>query len=150
VIRPVRGRLDHLTGLYGRIPASGRDHCTGCRRLSATFVFLRANFTFGRTRVQPAIERIDPGIALALGRSVPETPTPLLYAEPTVLWRMQRADGLSTHAVIDVVSSRPALVWYLNGRPLGYRHFHDWSSALRWSDQLQAQNWAVGWRLVSE
>jgi hypothetical protein len=42
------------------------------------------------------------------------------------------------------------LVWFVNGRPCGYRDFGDWSSALRWSDQLQFQNWAVGWRLASD
>jgi hypothetical protein len=41
-------------------------------------------------------------------------------------------------------------VWFLNDRPLGYRDFGDWTSALRWSEQMQAQNWAVGWRLEPE
>jgi len=63
---------------------------------------------------------------------------------------MRRADGLLTHAVIDFSSSRPALVWYVNDHPLGSRDFDDWTSALKWSDQLQGQNWAVGWRLVPE
>jgi hypothetical protein len=66
------------------------------------------------------------------------------------MWRMQRPDGLSAHAVIGASSDGPTVVWYLNGRPLGYRSFGDWTAALRWSDQLQAQNWAVGWRLAPE
>jgi hypothetical protein len=41
-------------------------------------------------------------------------------------------------------------MWFINGRPVGYRDFGDWTSALRWSDQMQAQNWAVGWRLAPE
>jgi hypothetical protein len=63
---------------------------------------------------------------------------------------MQRSDGSLTHAVIGSSSHGPVLVWYVNGRALGYRDFDDWTGALRWSDQLQAQNWAVGWRLVPE
>ena len=74
----------------------------------------------------------------------------VVYDEPTVLWRMRRADGLSCHAVIRPRSDGAVIVWFVNGRPLGYRDFGDWTRALRWSDQMQAQNWAVGWRLESE
>jgi hypothetical protein len=74
----------------------------------------------------------------------------LMYDEPTVMWRMRRADGLLSHAVIAPCSDGAVVVWFINGRPLGYRAFGDWTSALRCSDQLQAQNWAVGWRLASE
>ena len=73
-----------------------------------------------------------------------------MYDEPTVMWRMQRPGGLSAHAVIGPTSDKTVLVWYLNDRPLGFREFDDWTAALRWSDQLQAQNWAAGWRLASE
>ena len=76
-----------------------------------------------------------------------ETPTPLMYDEPTVMWRMRRADGLSSHAVIGSRSEGAVVVWFINGRPLGFKDFDDWASAVRWSDQMQAQNWAVGWRL---
>lgn len=79
-----------------------------------------------------------------------ETGRRLVYDEPTVMWRMQRADGSTAHAVIGPRPEGAVLVWFLNGRPLGYRDFGDWSGALRWSDQLQAQNWAVGWRLVPD
>ena len=79
-----------------------------------------------------------------------EVPTRLVYDEPTVMWRMQRADGMASHAVIGPHTDGAVLVWFVNGRPLGYREFGDCVSALRWSDQLQAQNWAVGWRLVPE
>jgi len=72
------------------------------------------------------------------------------YDEPTVMWRMRRADGLSSHAVIRSHPDGAVVMWFINDRPLGYREFHDWTSALRWSAQMQAQNWAVGWRLVSE
>jgi hypothetical protein len=74
----------------------------------------------------------------------------LQYDEPTVMWRMQRPDGLSAHAVIGSSSEGAVLVWYVNDRPLGFRTFDEWAGALRWSDQMQAQNWAVGWRLVPE
>jgi len=78
---------------------------------------------------------------------VSETPTPLMYDEPTVMWRMRRADGLSSHAVIGPRPEGAVVVWFINGRPLGFKDFDDWGSAVRWSDQMQAQNWAVGWRL---
>jgi hypothetical protein len=73
------------------------------------------------------------------------------YDEPTVMWRMRRADGLVCHAVIDPRSDGAfVFMWFINDRPLGSRDFPDLASALRWSDQMQAQNWAVGWRLASE
>lgn len=74
----------------------------------------------------------------------------VVYDEPTVMWRMRRTDGLSSHAVIGRHAEQAVVVWFINGRPLGYRAFGDWTSALRWSDQMQAQNWAAGWRLTSE
>jgi hypothetical protein len=80
---------------------------------------------------------------------VTEMPTQPDYEEPIVMWRMQRAD-LASHAVIGPGPDGATVVWFINGRPLGYRDFSDWPSALRWSDQLQAQNWAVGWRLTPE
>jgi hypothetical protein len=66
------------------------------------------------------------------------------------MWRMRRADGLSCHAVIDPRAEGATITWFLNDHRLGQRVFNDWTSALHWSDQLQAQNWTVGWRLVSE
>jgi hypothetical protein len=66
------------------------------------------------------------------------------------MWRMRRADGQSSHAVIDARLSGVAVIWFVNGHPLGLRDFDDWTSALRWSEQMQAQNWAAGWRLASE
>jgi len=90
------------------------------------------------------------GITLALRATVPETSFPLEYLEPIVLWRMRRADGLHAHAVIGPRSNRAFVVWFVNGAPLGFRDFADWTSALRWSDQLHAQNWAVGWRPTPE
>ncbi|MGE0363286.1 MAG: hypothetical protein AB7R67_21420 [Vicinamibacterales bacterium] len=69
---------------------------------------------------------------------------------PTVMWRMMRTDGQTAHAVIDPSSSGAAVIWFVNDRPMGIRDFEDWSGALRWSDQLQTQNWATGWRLVPD
>ena len=63
---------------------------------------------------------------------------------------MRRADGLLSLAVIGPRADRAIVVWFVNDCPLGFRDFGDWTSALRWSDQLQAQNWAVGWRLAPE
>lgn len=70
--------------------------------------------------------------------------------ETIVLWRMQRPDGLLSHAVINPRSDGAIVVWFINGRVLGYRNFDDWATALQWSNQLQAQNWAVGWRLAPD
>ena len=81
---------------------------------------------------------------------VSDTPNPREYEEPIVLWRMRRADGLLSHTVIGPRADRAVIVWFVNDCPLGFRDFGDWTSALRWSDQLQAQNWAVGWRLAPE
>jgi hypothetical protein len=74
----------------------------------------------------------------------------LVYGEPTVMWRMRRADGGMSHAVIQPRPDGAAVLWFMNSRLLGYRHFADWTEALRWSEQLQAQNWTVGWRLDDE
>jgi hypothetical protein len=77
-------------------------------------------------------------------------PDRLLYDAPTVMWRMRRLGGLSSHAVISSRADGAVVTWFLNGRPQGHRVFNDLTSALRWSDQLQAQNWSTGWRLVRE
>ena len=81
---------------------------------------------------------------------MPETKTPLVYDEPTVMWRMRRADGQTSHVMIGPHSKGAVVVWLVNGRPLGHRDFGEWTSAIRWSEQLQRQNWAAGWRLVPE
>jgi hypothetical protein len=77
---------------------------------------------------------------------VPETANDATYDEPVVMWRMRRGDSQECHAVIGPRAGGAVVVWFINDRPLGYRDFGDWTSALRWTDQLQAQNWAVGWR----
>jgi hypothetical protein len=74
----------------------------------------------------------------------------LAYEAQTVMWRMQRPDGMSCHAVIEPRADGAVVTWYLNGHVLGYRVFDDWTAALCWSDRLQAQNWTVGWRLAPE
>jgi hypothetical protein len=63
---------------------------------------------------------------------------------------MRRRDGLLSHAVIGPHVGGAVVVWFVNNRPVGARDFGDWTSALRYSDQMQAQNWAVGWRLAAE
>jgi hypothetical protein len=79
-----------------------------------------------------------------------KTPTQTGSEEPTVVWRMERADGQSSHAIIGPRLNGVAVIWFVNGRPLGLRDFDDWSDALQWSEQMQAQNCAAGWRLTSE
>jgi hypothetical protein len=75
---------------------------------------------------------------------------PSTYNEPTVMWRMQRANDSSAHALIDTVEGRPRVVWFVNGRPVGARYFDEWTGAIQWSDRLRAQYWTVGWRLLSD
>ena len=75
---------------------------------------------------------------------------PSTYNEPTVMWRMQRADGSSAHALIDTVEGTARVVWFVNGRPVGARYFDDSAGAIQWSDRLRAQYWTVGWRLLSD
>ena len=74
----------------------------------------------------------------------------LVSDDAIVLWRMQRAGGLKCHAVIGPRSDGATVVWFVNGHPMGYRDFSDWTGALVWTDRLRAQNWAVGWRLATE
>lgn len=78
---------------------------------------------------------------------MPKTPIKLGYDEPTVMWRMHRADGQRSHAVITPRPSGAVFVWFLNDCPIGHRDFADLRDAIRWSEQMQFQNWAVGWRL---
>jgi hypothetical protein len=67
-----------------------------------------------------------------------------------VMWRMQRGGDMRLHAVLGPRVDGAVVVWYINGRALGFRDFGDWASALHWSERLQAQNWAVGWRPAPE
>jgi hypothetical protein len=76
--------------------------------------------------------------------------TPVTYNEPTVMWRMRRGQAHWTHAVIGQHGSGARLVWFVNSRPIGVRDFDDWTTAIRWSDQMREHNWKVGWRLVPD
>jgi hypothetical protein len=82
--------------------------------------------------------------------TVKRTSTRSTYDEPTVMWRMRRGSGLSTHAVIGSSGDGAYVMWYLNGSPVGVRNFEDWTSAIEWTDRMQFQNWTVGWRLAQE
>jgi hypothetical protein len=75
---------------------------------------------------------------------------PSTYNEPTIMWRMQRADDSSAHALIDTVEGRARVVWFVNGRPVGERYFDDWTGAIQFADRLRAQCWTVGWRLSDD
>jgi hypothetical protein len=66
------------------------------------------------------------------------------------MWRMQRSGGLASHLVIAPRQNGALAAWFLNGRPQGLRAFDDVGGAIQFSDRMQHQNWAVGWRLVSE
>jgi hypothetical protein len=73
-------------------------------------------------------------------------PIPFTYDEPTVIWRMHRGEGTSTHAVIGPEGDAAWVMWFVNGRPMGVRDFNDWDGALQWCEQMRLQNWSVGWR----
>jgi len=96
-----------------------------------------------------ALHTFATGTTLARVAVVQDITTRLVYDEPTVMWSMRRA-GQSARAVMGRGLRGAIVVWYVNGRPVGFRDFDDWTSAIRWSDQLQAQNWAAGWRPVPD
>ena len=73
---------------------------------------------------------------------------PPTYDEPTVMWRMRRPNGQSSHAVLGFEGRGGWVIWFLNDRPIGIRDFETWQRAFEWSEQLQLQNWSVGWRDV--
>jgi hypothetical protein len=75
---------------------------------------------------------------------------PSTYNEPTVMWRMQHADGRSAQAVIEPSNSGTRVLWFVNGHPLDVRYFADWTGAIDWMDRLRAQQWTVGWRLSDD
>src|SRR5688572_6548294 len=54
------------------------------------------------------------GITLASGTLMFDRAMPLVYSEPTVMWRMRRGDGLMSHAVIGPHSDGPMVVWFIN------------------------------------
>ena len=66
------------------------------------------------------------------------------------MWRMRRGDGHRSHTIIRLSRDGAVVIWFINDRPMGCRVFRDVTSAIQLSDQMQAQNWATGWRLVSE
>jgi len=103
------------------------------------------------TSLRVTHDSLEDGTSLAArGSAMSESILPSTYNEPTVMWRMQHANGSSAHALIDTVEGRPRVVWFVNGRPVGARYSDDWSGAIQWSDRLRAQYWAVGWRVVSD
>ncbi|MGE3110161.1 MAG: hypothetical protein AB7I13_17980 [Vicinamibacterales bacterium] len=77
-------------------------------------------------------------------------PIPTTYDEPTVMWRMKRSDGLTTHAVIGTDAGAAWAMWFLNGSVVGVRKFDDLAGAYEWTERLQFQNWTVGWRLAAD
>ncbi len=90
------------------------------------------------------------GIVLAPGWGVVDQMARAVAEEPVVMWRMRRADGLFSHLLVGCQESGAWAAWFLNDRPLGLRDFGDVGSAIRFSEQMQAQNWSVGWRLVDD
>ena len=81
---------------------------------------------------------------------MPDSRTASTYNEPTVMWRMQRENGLRMHVVIAPTKRGVSVMWLVNGRLLGMREFTDWTEAIAWSDRIRNQNWTAGWRLIPE
>jgi hypothetical protein len=86
------------------------------------------------------------GIVFALIHGMTFSPA----REPTVMWRMERADGLAAHLVLGQTAHNVWAAWFVNNRPIGMREFDDVGSAIQFSDSMQAQNWSVGWRVVQD
>ena len=101
----------------------------------------------GRSRI---FRRVSSGIVFALLAVVDANFAQSPLDGPTVMWRMQRPDGLTTHLVLWGEEKRIRGVWFLNETALGARDFTDLDSALEWADRRQAQNWSAGWRLLSD
>ncbi len=66
------------------------------------------------------------------------------------MWRMERHDGRSAHLVLGLTGHDVWVAWFLDNRAIGMRDFTDLGSAIQFSDSMQSQNWAVGWRLVDD
>ena len=118
--------------------------------MTATFVFPSGAF-----RDRPGATSWRKGASVrwhhaCLSVGMSDTAMQSAYYEPTVMWRMRRAGGQSSHAIIGPRLNGVAVMWFVNGHPVGLRDFDDCIGALRWSEQIQAQNWAAGWRLASE
>ena len=83
---------------------------------------------------------------LPCGESVPESQNrSSVQHEPVVLWRMRRP-GMRTETVISPRSDGAIVVWFVNV----FWDFGDWTSALRWSDQLRAQTGLSAGALTSQ
>jgi hypothetical protein len=116
-------------------------------RTGRPFVFQRRTFSLGDVRRKRKTRWPLLVSPLPRGEGVPESQKKRsVQQEPVVLWRMQRP-GMRSHSVISPRPDGAIVVWYVNGRAVGFKDFGDWTSALRWSDQLRAQNWSTGWRL---
>ena len=66
------------------------------------------------------------------------------------MWRMKRPDGRTSHLVLGREGNGIWGMWFLNDTALGIRVFGDLASAVEWADRMQAQNWSIGWRLVTD
>src|SRR5687767_11671084 len=64
-----------------------------------------------------------PQLVLPLPLGAFEISMRLVPADPTVMWRMRRPDGLLSHAVIAPRPGGAVVEWFVNGRPLGSRDF---------------------------
>ena len=59
---------------------------------------------------------------------MPERPTRAVYDEPTVMWRMQRDNGLQARAEIGARDGGgTVVVWFINNHPFGFREFSGWA-----------------------
>jgi hypothetical protein len=97
-----------------------------------------------------ALSAFCSGIFFANARGMSRASLASTYDEPTVMWRMRRGRHHTAHAVIGLQGTGAWVMWFVNDRPLGIRDFENCESAIQWSNRLKAQNWSVGWRLLTD
>jgi hypothetical protein len=115
-----------------------------------TFV-LRRGYLSEASRLKNKVKSaFTSGIVFASARGMSRASISSTYDEPTVMWRMRRGRHFTAHAMIGLQGTGAWVMWFVNDWPLGIRDFDNCESAIRWSDRLKAQNWSVGWRLVTD
>ena len=69
------------------------------------------------------------------------------YAEPTIMWRLRRADGCGAHALIIPHGNAATAMWFAEGKPEESRDFTNWHDAIYWLDCELAKLLLVGWQV---
>jgi hypothetical protein len=68
------------------------------------------------------------------------------YAEPTVMWRLRRADdGRRGYSVIIPFGPKATAIWYINGIVIECCDFATWHGALYWLEKTRLTLRVSGW-----